>query len=68
MDKNLEKLQNFVDQMKNTSSLNEKKVIIGSIQNDKFIKKALNYALDPFKKYYLTSKNCRKNADLCMNI
>ena len=65
MDKNLEKLQNFVDQMKNTSSLNEKKVIIGSIQNDKFIKKALNYALDPFKKYYLTSKNCRKNADLC---
>lgn len=67
MDKNLEKLQNFVDQMKNTSSLNEKKVIIGSIQNDKFITKALNYALDPFKKYYLTSKNCRKNADLCMN-
>ena len=69
MDKNLEKLQNFVDQMKNTSSLNEKKVIIGSIQNDKFITKALNYALDPFKKYYLTSKNCKKNADLCdMNL
>jgi len=67
MDKNLEKLQNFVDRMKNTSSLNEKKVIIGSIQNDKFITKALNYALDPFKKYYLTSKNCKKNADLCMN-
>ena len=64
MDKNLEKLQNFVDQMKNTSSLNEKKVIIGSIQNDEFIKKALNYALDPFKKYYLTSKNCKKNSDL----
>ena len=63
--KNLEKLQNFVDQMKNTSSLNEKKVIIGSIQNDEFIKKALNYALDPYKKYYLTSKNCKKNADLC---
>ena len=63
--KNLEKLQDFVNQMKNTSSLNEKKVIIGSIQNDKFIKKALNYALDPYKKYYLTSKNCKKNADLC---
>ena len=65
MKKNLEKLQNFVDRMKNTSSLNEKKVIIGSIQNDEFIKKALNYALDPYKKYYLTSKNCKKNADLC---
>ena len=65
MKKNLEKLQDFVNQMKNTSSLNEKKVIIGSIQNDEFIKKALNYALDPYKKYYLTSKNCKKNADLC---
>jgi len=65
MKKNLEKLQDFVNQMKNTSSLNEKKGIIGSIQNDKFIKKALNYALDPYKKYYLTSKNCKKNADLC---
>ena len=65
MDKNLEKLQNFVDQMKNTSSLNEKKVIIESIRNDKFITKALNYALDPFKKYYVTSKTCKKNSDLC---
>ena len=65
MKKNLEKLQDFVNKMKNTSSLNEKKVIIGSIQNDEFIKKALNYALDPYKKYYLTSKNCKKNADLC---
>ncbi len=69
MKENLEKLQDFVNQMKNTSSLNEKKVIIGSIQNDEFIKKALNYALDPYKKYYLTSKNCKKNADLCdMNL
>jgi len=29
MKKNLEKLQDFVNKMKNTSSLNEKKVIIG---------------------------------------
>tara|TARA_R110001583_G_scaffold25807_8_gene93390 strand:- start:1094 stop:2389 length:1296 start_codon:yes stop_codon:yes gene_type:complete len=65
MKKNLEKLQEFVNNMKNTSSLNEKKVIIDTIKEDKFIKKALNYALDPYKKYYLTSKNCKKNADLC---
>ena len=65
MKKNLEKLQDFVNNMKNTSSLNEKKVIIDTIKEDKFIKKALNYALDPYKKYYLTSKNCKKNADLC---
>ena len=60
MKENLKKLQDFVNQMKNTSSLNEKKVIIGSIQNDEFIKKALNYALDPYKKYYVTSKTCKK--------
>ena len=65
MNKNLEKLQDFVNQMKNTSSLNEKKVIIDSIKEDKFIKKALNYALDPYKKYYVTSKTCKKRSDLC---
>ena len=65
MKKNLEKLQDFVNNMKNTSSLNEKKVIIDTIKEDKFIKKAINYALDPYKKYYVTSKNCKKNADIC---
>ena len=64
MNKNLEKLQDFVNQMKNTSSLNEKKVIIESIKGDEFIKKALNYALDPYKKYYVTSKTCKKRSDL----
>ena len=65
MKKNLEKLQDFVNKMKNTSSLNEKKVIIDSIKEDEFIKKALNYALDPYKKYYVTSKTCKKRSDLC---
>ena len=64
MNKNLEKLQDFVNKMKNTSSLNEKKVIIESIKGDEFIKKALNYALDPYKKYYVTSKTCKKRSDL----
>ena len=64
MKKNLEKLQDFVNQMKNTSSLNEKKVIIEAIKGDEFIKKALNYALDPYKKYYVTSKTCKKRSDL----
>jgi len=69
MNKNLEKLQDFVNKMKNTSSLNEKKVIIESIKGDEFIKKALNYALDPYKKYYVTSKTCKKRSDLCdMNL
>jgi DNA ligase 1 len=64
MHKDLQRLQDFVDQMKATSSLNEKKVIIGTIKNDKFITEALKYAYDPFKKYYVTPTNCKKNSEL----
>jgi DNA ligase-1 len=64
MNKDLNRLQNFVDQMKATSSLNEKKVIIGTIKNDEFIKRALKYAYDPYKKYYVTSATCKKRSDL----
>jgi len=64
MNKDLKRLQDFVDQMKATSSLNEKKVIIGTIKNDKFITEALKYAYDPFKKYYVTPGNCKKNSEL----
>ena len=62
MNKDLNRLQNFVDQMKATSSLNEKKVIIGTIKNDKFITEALKYAYDPYKKYYVTSATCKKRS------
>ena len=64
MNKDLKRLQDFVDQMKATSSLNEKKVIIGTIKNDEFIKRALKYAYDPYKKYYVTSATCKKRSDL----
>ena len=60
----LERLQNFVDEMKSTSSLNEKKVIIDSIKSDEFITSSLNYTYDPYKKYYVTSKTCKKNSGL----
>jgi len=60
----LERLQKFVEEMKSTSSLNEKKVIIDSIKNDEFITSSLNYTYDPYKKYYVTSKTCKKNNGL----
>ncbi len=60
----LERLQKFVDEMKSTSSLIEKKVIIDSIKNDEFITSSLNYTYDPYKKYYVTSKTCKKNSEL----
>jgi len=64
MHKDLQRLQDFVAKMKATSSLNEKKVIIGTIKNDEFIKRALKYAYDPYKKYYVTSATCKKRSDL----
>jgi len=64
MRENLKRLQEFVGQMKGTSSLNDKKVIIDTIKNDKFITEALTYTYDPYKKYYITSKNCKKMAHL----
>ena len=60
----LERLQKFVDEMKSTSSLNEKKVIIDSIKTDEFITSSLNYTYDPYKKYHVTSKTCKKNSGL----
>ena len=56
----LKELQEFVNKMKSTSSLLEKKVIIDSVKDNKFITTALNYTYDPYKKYYVTSKNCKK--------
>ncbi len=65
MKKNLKVLQAFVDEMKANSSLNVKKTIINSYGKNSFIKSALVYALDPYKKYYVTSKTCKKNVDIC---
>ena len=61
---NLERLQYFVDEMKSTSSLNEKKEIIKSIKDDSFITKVLHYTYNPYFKYHVTSKNCKKNSGL----
>jgi len=60
----LKELQEFVNKMKSTSSLLEKKVIIDSVKDNKFITDVLNYTYDPYKKYYVTSKNCKKMAHI----
>ena len=64
MYKELKRLQEFVDKMKSTSSLNEKKEIIKTIKDDSFITKVLHYTYNPYFKYHVTSKNCKKNSDL----
>ena len=61
----LEELQLFVQEMKNTSSLNAKKEIIESYKGNKFIENALYYTYNPFLKYYVTSKSIEKNIQIC---
>ena len=65
MKEDLKVLQAFVDEMKSTSSLNIKKSIINAYGKNPFIKSALVYTFDPYKKYYVTSKTCKKNKELC---
>ncbi len=69
MKENLKVLQAFVDEMKDNSSLIVKKSIINAYGKNPFIKSALVYTFDPYKKYYVTSKTCKKRSDLCdMNL
>ena len=53
-------LKHFVDAMKETTSSNKKKEIIETYSEMPFVRKCLRYTLDPFKMYYVTSKNCMK--------
>jgi len=57
---NMKELKQFIDEMKNTSSLNEKKKIIEKYKDNEFVMKAVRYTYDPYKKYNVTSKNCKK--------
>jgi len=56
-------LQNFIDEMRGTSSATDKVAIIA--RSSTFIHKVLEYTYNPFKQYYTTSKTCKKNSDKC---
>ena len=58
----MQKLQDFIDKMRSTSSSTDKVQIIKDA--DPFIHKVLEYTYNPFKQYYVTSKTCEKNNDL----
>ena len=55
-------LQNFIDNMRATSSSTDKVQIIKDA--GPFIHKVLEYTYNPFKQYYVTSKTCIKNSQL----
>ncbi len=55
-------LNSFIEQMRSTSSANDKVEIIKNSSD--FIHKILEYTYNPFKQYYVTGKTCIKNKDL----
>ena len=55
-------LRVFVEKMKNTSSVLEKKEILKT--SNMFVQLTLAYTYNPYKKYNVTSKNCKKNNQL----
>ena len=57
------RLEKFINKMRSTSSGKEKIEIIKD--SSPFIHKALEYTYNPFKQFYVTSKTCIKNSDLC---
>ncbi len=59
----MEELQQFVNQMRATSSSLDKVEILK--QQSDFIKKVLEYTYNPYKQYNVTSKTCKKKSDLC---
>ena len=59
----MEELQQFVNQMRATSSSLDKIKILK--KSSIFVKLALRHTYNPYKQYYVTSKTCKKNSDLC---
>ena len=55
-------LNGFIEQMRSTSSANDKVEIIKNSSD--FIHKILEYTYNPFKQYYVTGKTCIKNSHL----
>ena len=55
-------LQNFIDEMRGTSSATDKIAIIS--RSSAFIHDVLEYTYNPYKQYNVTGKTCKKNNDL----
>ena len=58
----MKEIKDFVEQMRATSSSNEKVEILK--QQSDFIKQVLEYTYNPYKQYHVTSKTCKKNIHL----
>lgn len=57
---------NFIEEMKATSSTNDKKEILKRYDSP-VLRKLFEYTYSPFKQYYVTSDNLKKRQDLCFD-
>ncbi len=62
--KDLKRIQEFVDKLKSTNSTNDKIEIIKGYNDDYMIKQVLKYTYSPFKQFHLTSATVKKNKKL----
>ena len=61
---NFNYLQSFLTEMNQSSSGNHKIATIKQHSDSEFLQKIFYYTYNPYKKYGVTSKNCKKNSDL----
>jgi DNA ligase-1 len=64
---NFKLLQQLVDELNSSNSMNDKKsILFKSEYNDQFIKDAFIATYNPFVQYYVTPANLKKNSNLCV--
>lgn len=63
MQNHFQHVANFINEMKSTSSTNAKKEILKKYDTP-FLRNLFNYVYTPFKQYYVSSDNLRKNSHL----
>jgi len=64
LDETYIKLRHFVEEMRDTTSMLKKKEILEKYKDNSFITEVLKWTLDPYKTYYVTSRNCKKLSHL----
>lgn len=63
---NFKVVAQFIDEMKATSSTNDKKAILKKYDSP-FLRKLFEYTYSPYKQYYVTSANLKKNSELVVD-
>jgi len=61
---NLQDIQDFVNESNETNSNTDKLNILKKYSNNESVLIALNYTYNTFKRYGVTSENCKKNSNL----